>query len=89
MYNIHRDPDTWHHPDEFIPERWIEGEPEAEGCPQNAWVPFGEGNLSCVGMRFALQEAKITLLRLYQRSAALPPCDGLNQLWPTTATFPH
>eukprot|EP00884_Botryococcus_braunii_P016294 jgi/Botrbrau1/3348/Bobra.0048s0042.1 len=66
-YNIHRDPDVWDRPDEFVPERWIDGEPEAEGRPQNAWFPFGDGNVGCIGMRFAQQEAKITLIRLFQR----------------------
>ncbi len=66
-WSIHRDPDTWKDADDFIPERWIDGTPESEGRPANAWYPFGDGNLVCVGMRFAQEEAKIALLRMFQR----------------------
>eukprot|EP00884_Botryococcus_braunii_P016297 jgi/Botrbrau1/3350/Bobra.0048s0044.1 len=89
IYNMHRDPEVWKNPDEFIPERWIDGEPEAEGRPQNAWFPFGDGNVGCVGMRLAQLEAKITLIRLFQRftfnidPAYVPmPLDGPVMLGP-------
>eukprot|EP00884_Botryococcus_braunii_P016298 jgi/Botrbrau1/3351/Bobra.0048s0045.1 len=66
-FSIHRDPEIWKDPEEFIPERWIDGEAEAKDRPQNAWFPFGDGNLVCVGMRFAQEEAKIALIRLFQK----------------------
>ena len=28
LCGIHRDPDVWGNPDEYVPERWIEGAPE-------------------------------------------------------------
>ena len=41
-------------PERFLPERFIEGTPEAAERPQHGWVPFGDGVRSCIGMRFAL-----------------------------------
>lgn len=66
-FGIHRDPEVWKDADEFVPERWIDGTPEAESRPSNAFFPFGDGNLVCVGMRFAQEEAKIALIRIFQK----------------------
>ena len=44
LCGIHRDPDVWSKPDEFVPERWIEGSPEeATDAQKKAWMPFGDG----------------------------------------------
>ncbi len=67
VFGIQRDPDVWRDPEAFIPERWIDGEPESADRPPHGFMAFGDGSLSCVGMRFAQEEAKITLIRLFQR----------------------
>lgn len=64
---MHRNPKFWKDPNSFIPERFIEGEPEFVGVNPLAWAPFGEGQRGCIGQRFALEEAKITLVKLYQK----------------------
>jgi cytochrome P450 len=71
IYTIQRDAENFEDPDAFIPERWVEGTPEAAANKRipGSWMAFGEGSRSCVGLRFALQEAKITLARLFQRCA--------------------
>ena len=62
-----RDPAIWHDADAFVPERWLDGAPEAAGRPEAAWMAFGNGVRNCVGMRMAQAEAKLTIALLYQR----------------------
>ncbi|CAF0915034.1 unnamed protein product [Rotaria sp. Silwood1] len=60
MYRLHYDPDLWGpiDPQIFYPERF------ATKRHAMAWIPFGAGPRNCVGMRFALIEIKILLVRL-------------------------
>jgi thromboxane-A synthase len=60
MYTLHFDPDLWGpvDPHTFYPERF------ATKRHPMAWIPFGAGPRNCVGMRFALIELKMTLVRL-------------------------
>jgi thromboxane-A synthase len=60
MYNVHFNPDLWGpvDPHEFHPERF------ATKRHPMAWIPFGAGPRNCVGMRFALLEMKMLLVRL-------------------------
>ena len=64
MEAIHKDPESWgpEDPEDFVPERFL---PERKAARSSlAWQPFGGGPRNCVGMRFALMEAKITLARV-------------------------
>ncbi|KAK9901608.1 hypothetical protein WJX75_004612 [Coccomyxa subellipsoidea] len=68
LCGIHRDPEVWDKPDDFVPERWMPGAPEeATEAQKRAWMPFGDGIRACVGKRFAWEEALIALLRIFQR----------------------
>jgi cytochrome P450 len=60
MYKLHFDPDLWGpvDPHVFHPERF------ATKRHPMAWIPFGAGPRNCVGMRFALTELKLILVRL-------------------------
>ena len=63
---LHRDKAAWGEdagifdPERFSPERAAE-------IPANAWKPFGNGQRSCIGRGFALQEAMLFLAKLLQR----------------------
>ena len=63
---LHRDQAAWGEgagvfdPERFSPER-------AATIPANAWKPFGNGQRSCIGRGFALQEAMLFLAKLLQR----------------------
>ncbi|MDQ0853275.1 cytochrome P450/NADPH-cytochrome P450 reductase [Arthrobacter sp. V4I6] len=63
---LHRDKAAWgddaevFDPERFSPER-------AAAIPANAWKPFGNGQRSCIGRGFALQEAQLFLAKLLQR----------------------
>ncbi|CAF1341094.1 unnamed protein product [Rotaria sp. Silwood1] len=60
MYNLHYNPNLWGpvDPHEFHPERF------ATKRHPMAWIPFGAGPRNCVGMRFALLEMQMLLIRL-------------------------
>jgi cytochrome P450 len=54
----HHLPDVWPEPEEFRPRRFTE-ENKAE-LPRGAYVPFGGGSRTCIGMRFG--QAEIALI---------------------------
>ena len=68
MYSLHYDHDLWGPVDTktFHPERF------ATKRHPLAWVAFGAGPRNCVGMRFALAEIKIAIIRLLQTYTLLP-----------------
>ena len=57
---IHTDPDYFRDPLKFLPERFINKEPETV----NNFIPFGYGNRLCVGQRFAQNELRLGLAKL-------------------------
>jgi cytochrome P450/NADPH-cytochrome P450 reductase len=63
---LHRDPAAWGADAEaFRPERFAPG--AAVALAPNCWKPFGNGERSCIGRGFALQEAQLVLALLLQR----------------------
>ena len=67
IWTLHHDEDLWRDAEEYVPERWRDGTPEASGRPSHAFVPFGDGPRKCVAYRFAIEEAKIAIIRMYQK----------------------
>jgi cytochrome P450 len=67
----HHLPDVFPEPDAFRPERFT---PEARAAlPKGAYVPFGGGSRTCIGMRFGQLETRaIATLILSRFTLALP-----------------
>ncbi|KAJ3170437.1 Thromboxane-A synthase [Geranomyces variabilis] len=65
--SIHIDPELWG-PDaeEFIPERWEDKAKMSDLEKLGAYLPFGGGPMMCVGMKVAIPEIKILMVRLLQ-----------------------
>lgn len=67
MDELHFNPEFWgkHDPQKFVPERFEE---DCQDTPSTlAWCPFGAGPRICLGMRFAVMEYKIALIRILKR----------------------
>jgi cytochrome P450 len=61
----HRLPDVWDEPDAFRPERFAPG--NREQIPKGAYVPFGGGSRTCIGMRFGQAEIGVIAGRMLER----------------------
>ena len=62
----HRREEYWPRPEEFRPERWLDGRPPS-GCPEHAFLMFSHGPRSCLGREFAIMEGTLVLGSLAQR----------------------
>ncbi len=63
-YNLHRHPAFWTNPDQFLPERWLDG---TRPVPRYAYLPFGAGPRACVGIHFASIEGPLLLALIGRR----------------------
>jgi cytochrome P450 len=70
----HRDPRFFTNPEEFIPERWADGEPKK--VHPYAYIPFGRGPRFCIGSSFAPLEATLLLAIVAQRFRLRMPSEG-------------
>ncbi|GMR41245.1 hypothetical protein PMAYCL1PPCAC_11440, partial [Pristionchus mayeri] len=82
VWSLHYDPELWQDPFVFRPERFSD--------PHYVFIPFGLGPRQCVGMRFALLEIKLAIVRLLQNYRILPVEESAcilsvrdtNTIWP-------
>ncbi len=66
IYCIHRSEYLWDDPDAFDPDRFL---PEREkDYPRCQFLPFGGGARICLGMSFAMMEAKVILATILQQA---------------------
>ncbi len=65
IYLLHRHPDYWKQPKDFLPERWLD--PEIENLHKYAYLPFAGGPRVCIGNSFAIMEANLLLATIAQR----------------------
>ncbi|XP_072182139.1 cytochrome P450 3A19-like [Diadema setosum] len=84
-YTMHHSSDYWPEPSKFDPDRF--SKENREKRDPFTWMPFGAGPRICVGMRFALMEAKMALVRVLQKArfetsplTEIPPKLGTNDL---------
>lgn len=61
-YVLHRHRALWTRPDEFDPNRFLDG--GREKLDRFAYLPFGAGPRTCIGAAFALQEASVVVATL-------------------------
>ena len=62
--NLHRHPDFWPNPEQFLPERWLG---EERPLSRYAYMPFGAGPRACVGIHFASVEGPLLLALIGRR----------------------
>ena len=60
---LHTHEEFWERPNDFYPERFIEN---PNLTKEWFYMPFGGGPRNCVGMRLALLEIRLGLLRIIQ-----------------------
>jgi cytochrome P450 family 135 len=65
---VHRRPDLYERPDDFLPDRFLGSKP-----PAGAWLPFGGGVRRCVGAAFAQFEARLVLAEVARRFVLAHP----------------
>jgi cytochrome P450 len=70
IYGVHHRDDLYPDPEEFRPERFLEGDP-----PSKNWIPFGGGERYCIGRTFATSEIKVVLRTLALRTRLEPAKD--------------
>lgn len=75
-YSIHRQDRYYREPQEFVPERWVEGATcqastgswsstkETVETARRAFCPFSIGPRGCIGKSMALMEMRLTLARM-------------------------
>ncbi|MEZ5925322.1 MAG: cytochrome P450 [Hyphomicrobiaceae bacterium] len=73
IYALHRHKSHWEDPDRFEPERFSAEAEETRA--RYIYMPFGAGPRICVGMAFAMIEAKAVLATLV-RAMRFTPIDG-------------
>ena len=62
IFSLHRDPEYWEDPEEFIPERFS---PENKAKIRNGtYQPFGQGPRQCLGYNYVRYVIKLTVAYL-------------------------
>ncbi|XP_012790153.2 cytochrome P450 3A12-like [Sorex araneus] len=68
---LHKDPELWTEPEEFRPERF--SSQNKDSINPYVYMPFGAGPRNCIGMRFALLNLKLAVVKTLQ-NFTFKPC---------------
>lgn len=70
----HRHSRVWPQPETFEPDRHLDGGPLSRPSRPGevAWFPFGGGSFYCLGMNYAVNEAKVLVASLVRRYSFEP-----------------
>ncbi|XP_039700093.1 cytochrome P450 3A12 isoform X1 [Pteropus medius] len=69
---LHRDSALWPEPEEFRPERF--SKKNKDSINPYIYLPFGTGPRNCIGMRFAMMNMKLAVVRVLQ-NFSFKPCE--------------
>ncbi|TDU43779.1 hypothetical protein BXY82_1198 [Gelidibacter sediminis] len=73
IYEIHRHPGLWEHPNDFLPERFDEGGRQFS----SQYFPFGAGPRKCIGNNFAMFEMILAVTELIRNYKVYPEFDSI------------
>ncbi|KAM6155194.1 cytochrome P450 3A4-like [Rhynchocyon petersi] len=71
VFCLQRNPEHWPEPEKFLPERF--SKENRDSIDPYFYIPFGTGPRNCIGMRFALMNIKLAVVRLL-REFSVRPC---------------
>jgi cytochrome P450 len=85
IYLLHHDPEVYPDPDEFRPERFLEGQP-----PPYMWLPWGGGRKRCPGSQLAMAEMKAVLRHTLASVTVAPASRRIERpRWRSVIVTPH
>src|SRR5690606_13406443 len=73
IYEIHRHPELWEKPNEFLPERFEDGGRKFS----SQYFPFGAGPRKCIGNNFAMFEMIIAVTELVKTYKICPEFESI------------
>jgi cytochrome P450 len=86
IYAIHRNPEYFRNPNEFIPSRFLSGEIDVNKFESN-WFAFSSGSRACIGAGFSTVEQKVVLSYILRRYK-VRPADNLPSGRPLKVQLP-
>jgi len=85
IYLLHHDPEYFHAPHAFEPERFLNSPP-----PPHAWLPWGGGHKRCPGLHLATLEMKIVLQEALAHLTVHPVANRIERpRWRSVIVTPH
>lgn len=84
VYEIHRHPNFWKDPEDFIPERFLDDNIKFS----KNYYPFGAGPRMCIGNNFAMYEMILAIIALVEQFEIVEKKDPI-QIKPLITLKPH